>query len=158
MHALHRHTNLPAGCLECISSSAPSDSLKFFPHSLTTVVAAAAATLLATVGSQVGHQLVAAYATCTGLPLYRRRIQGHSRSQDLSYSTTAGDEVEDLFLLLAYVKVCAVAVTMCSAARACRTQQHLQHSTGGCAAAEGWCCQGCTCITVPDSTKRHTAL
>ena len=31
--------------------------------------------------------------------------QGHSRSQDLSYSSTAGDEVEDLFLLLAYVKV-----------------------------------------------------
>lgn len=30
---------------------------------------------------QVGHQLVSAYATCTGLPLYRRRIQGHSRSQ-----------------------------------------------------------------------------
>jgi diphthine-ammonia ligase len=57
---------------------------------------------------------VAAYATCTGIPLYRRRIQGHSRSQDLLYSTTAGDEVEDLFLLLAYVKVCVVAVTWCS--------------------------------------------
>lgn len=81
--------------------------------------------------------MVAAYATCTGLPLYRRRIQGHSRSQDLLYSTTAGDEVEDLFLLLAYVKVCVVAVTMCSAARACRTQQHLQHSTGGSAAMKG---------------------
>lgn len=32
-------------------------------------------------GLQVGHQLVEAYATCTGLPLYRRHIQGHSCSQ-----------------------------------------------------------------------------
>lgn len=30
---------------------------------------------------QVGHQLVAAYAACTGLPLYRRRIHGASTSQ-----------------------------------------------------------------------------
>jgi hypothetical protein len=41
-------------------------------------VAACAARALA---PQVGHQLVSAYASCTGLPLYRRRIQGHSRSQ-----------------------------------------------------------------------------
>ncbi len=29
----------------------------------------------------VGHQLVAAYAACTGLPLYRRRIRGVSKHQ-----------------------------------------------------------------------------
>ena len=43
---------------------------------------------------QVGHQLVAAYATCTGLPLYRRRIQGHSRSQvRLLWGVSAGDAI-----------------------------------------------------------------
>ncbi|WIA29375.1 hypothetical protein OEZ86_011879 [Tetradesmus obliquus] len=52
----------------------------------------------------VGHQLVAAYAACTGLPLYRRRIHGASTAQGLSYSCTAGDEVEDLTALLAFVK------------------------------------------------------
>lgn len=29
----------------------------------------------------VGHQLVEAYAACTGLPLYRRRIAGAALSQ-----------------------------------------------------------------------------
>jgi hypothetical protein len=29
----------------------------------------------------VGHQLVEAYAECTGLPLIRRRIQGSARNQ-----------------------------------------------------------------------------
>eukprot|EP00879_Flechtneria_rotunda_P020103 GHRR01021143.1.p1 GENE.GHRR01021143.1~~GHRR01021143.1.p1 ORF type:complete len:135 (+),score=43.02 GHRR01021143.1:569-973(+) len=52
----------------------------------------------------VGHQLVAAYAACTGLPLYRRKISGHSNSQALSYEPTKGDEVEDLHLLLAYIR------------------------------------------------------
>ncbi|WIA09297.1 hypothetical protein OEZ85_008704 [Tetradesmus obliquus] len=52
----------------------------------------------------VGHQLVAAYAACTGLPLYRRRIHGASTAQGLSYSCTAGDEVEDLTAMLAFVK------------------------------------------------------
>eukprot|EP00775_Hariotina_reticulata_P010371 gene10371-10529_t len=52
----------------------------------------------------VGHQLVAAYASCTGLPLYRRRIMGISNSLTLSYSETKGDEVEDLLSLLAFIQ------------------------------------------------------
>ena len=54
--------------------------------------------------SQVGHQLVEAYATCMGVPLFRRRLRGASHSRDMQYTRTEGDEVEDLFLLLAYVK------------------------------------------------------
>lgn len=30
---------------------------------------------------QVGHQVIAAYAECMGLPLYRRRITGRSADQ-----------------------------------------------------------------------------
>lgn len=65
----------------------------------------------------VGHQLVEAYAACTGRPLYRRRIMGGARSQGLTYSATDGDEVEDLLALLAFVKVgctsCACAGGYC---------------------------------------------
>lgn len=32
----------------------------------------------------VGHQLIEAYADCTGLPLYRKRIQGKSEDQVIS--------------------------------------------------------------------------
>ncbi|GIL63455.1 hypothetical protein Vafri_17493, partial [Volvox africanus] len=52
----------------------------------------------------VGHQLIGAYASCMGLPLFRKRISGTSSVQDLGYSPTEGDEVEDLYQLLAYVK------------------------------------------------------
>lgn len=52
----------------------------------------------------VGHQIVMAYAQCMGLPLFRRRIRGLSRAQDLRYTQTYGDEVEDLFLLLREVQ------------------------------------------------------
>ena len=81
----------------------------------------------------VGHQLVAGYAAACGLPLLRRRIRGTSRHtvsclstvdlcdgwltprarvfscalvllQELGYSKTAGDEVEDLAALLAFAK------------------------------------------------------
>lgn len=52
----------------------------------------------------VGHQVIAAYASCCGLPLYRRRIQGHPCDQSLVYDGTKGDEVEDLAALLAFVK------------------------------------------------------
>lgn len=55
---------------------------------------------------QVGHQLVGAYTACMGLPLFRKRISGSSSLQDLGYTPTPGDEVEDLYLLLAYVKEC----------------------------------------------------
>lgn len=53
----------------------------------------------------VGHQLVEAYSACMGVPLIRRRIQGTSALQDLAYTRTDGDEVEDLYALLAYAKV-----------------------------------------------------
>lgn len=65
----------------------------------------------------VGHQIVVSYAECMGLPLFRRRIMGSTRHQDLSYKVTPGDEVEDMFILLNEVKrqiPCATAV--CSGA------------------------------------------
>ncbi|CAA6667132.1 unnamed protein product [Spirodela intermedia] len=52
----------------------------------------------------VGHQIVISYAECMGLPLFRRRIKGSSRYQDLNYQVTSGDEVEDMFVLLNEVK------------------------------------------------------
>ncbi|XP_027111168.1 diphthine--ammonia ligase isoform X2 [Coffea arabica] len=52
----------------------------------------------------VGHQIVVSYAKCMGLPLFRRRIQGSTRHHGLTYSTTPGDEVEDMFILLNEVK------------------------------------------------------
>ncbi|GMH35085.1 hypothetical protein BSKO_02953 [Bryopsis sp. KO-2023] len=52
----------------------------------------------------VGHQLIGAYAQCTGLPLFRRRIRGASVGKDLSYQETDGDEVEDMLALLASAK------------------------------------------------------
>ena len=39
-----------------------------------------------------------------GVPLFRRRLRGRSRSRDMQYTPTEGDEVEDLFLLLAFIK------------------------------------------------------
>eukprot|EP00850_Spirogloea_muscicola_P010768 SM000064S19790 [mRNA] locus=s64:544358:549310:+ [translate_table: standard] len=48
----------------------------------------------------VGHQLVAAYAECMGLPLFRRRLRGSARLQELRYRPTVGDEVEDLMALV----------------------------------------------------------
>lgn len=52
----------------------------------------------------VGHQVIDAYASCCGLPLYRRRILGHSHEKSLVYKDTPGDEVEDLAALLSYIK------------------------------------------------------
>jgi diphthine-ammonia ligase len=53
----------------------------------------------------VGHDGIEAIAACMELPLYRRPIQRkRSLNQDLEYSTTEGDEVEDLFALLQYIK------------------------------------------------------
>ena len=53
----------------------------------------------------VGHQMVAAYAQCMDLPLFRRKIIGASKDQRLVYEDTEGDEVEDLVALLAFVKM-----------------------------------------------------
>jgi diphthine-ammonia ligase len=62
----------------------------------------------------VGHQLIEAYAECTGLPLLRKRIVGSSVEQGLIYSgkgrggngsaSAARDEVEDLEVLLKYAQ------------------------------------------------------
>ncbi|CAA3009449.1 Diphthine--ammonia ligase [Olea europaea subsp. europaea] len=52
----------------------------------------------------VGHQIDISYAKCMGIPLFRKRIQGSSRHQSLSYIMTPGDEVEDMFILLSKVK------------------------------------------------------
>mmetsp|Transcript_36445 Transcript_36445/g.86559 ORF Transcript_36445/g.86559 Transcript_36445/m.86559 type:complete len:279 (+) Transcript_36445:96-932(+) len=52
----------------------------------------------------VGHSVVASYASCCGLPLFRRRFAGRAEQKDLAYTETAGDEVEDLFCLLAAAK------------------------------------------------------
>eukprot|EP00798_Chlamydomonas_sp_ICE-L_P024633 gene24633-10254_t len=52
----------------------------------------------------VGHQIIDSYAACMGVPVYRRRIKGRSKAQDMAYAQTEGDEVEDLYALLAYIK------------------------------------------------------
>ncbi|KAL3819364.1 hypothetical protein ACJIZ3_005269 [Penstemon smallii] len=52
----------------------------------------------------VGHQIVVSYAECMGIPLFRRRIQGTTRRNDLIYNMTPGDEVEDMLILLKEVK------------------------------------------------------
>jgi diphthine-ammonia ligase len=56
----------------------------------------------------VGHNAVAVYGDLTGLPLFRRRLQGDSRHTEMTYEVgtddKSGDEVEDLRALLACVK------------------------------------------------------
>lgn len=52
----------------------------------------------------VGHQIIVTYSQCMGLPLFRRRLRGTSRFQELKYTETQGDEVEDLMILLSEVK------------------------------------------------------
>lgn len=53
----------------------------------------------------VGHDVVSLYGECMDIPLFRRPISGGSVVQDMDYDPQAGDEVEDLFELLAEVKV-----------------------------------------------------
>ena len=48
----------------------------------------------------VGHECVGLYARCMNLPLFRKEIRGGSKNLDLVYRREAGDEVEDLRLLL----------------------------------------------------------
>ena len=54
----------------------------------------------------VGHGLITAYAECTGLPMFRKRITGTSAEQGLIYQEECmeNDEVEDLASLLLYAK------------------------------------------------------
>ena len=54
----------------------------------------------------VGHDGIEALAACMERPLYRRPIRPKtSINQALEYTTTQGDEVEDLFALLQFVKM-----------------------------------------------------
>ena len=53
----------------------------------------------------VGHEGIEAIAECMDLPMFRRPMRsGRSLSTELEYRQTAGDEVEDLFLLLKHIK------------------------------------------------------
>lgn len=52
----------------------------------------------------VGHDIIENYTRCLDLPLYRQAITGGSTNQNLEYSVTANDEIEDLYKLLASVK------------------------------------------------------
>ncbi|KAI0530621.1 hypothetical protein KFK09_000166 [Dendrobium nobile] len=74
----------------------------------------------------VGHQIVIGYAECMGLPLFRRRIQGSTRNQQLSYRITPGDEVEDLFILLQEVKQQIPSVTAVSSGAIASDYQRLR--------------------------------
>ena len=51
----------------------------------------------------VGHNILHLYPQCMGIPMYRRRFRGVSHQRGLRYTATAGDEVEELFTLLAFV-------------------------------------------------------
>ncbi|XP_072479100.1 diphthine--ammonia ligase isoform X3 [Notamacropus eugenii] len=52
----------------------------------------------------VGHQAVELFAEAMGLPLYRQTIKGTSMETGRMYTRCEGDEVEDLYELLKYVK------------------------------------------------------
>jgi hypothetical protein len=75
----------PLVCLHkpCMSASRPLVSHQTFEtaHALLLTCVGWCVAYPCQCGMQVGHQLVAAYAACTGLPLYRRRIHGASTSQ-----------------------------------------------------------------------------
>lgn len=51
-----------------------------------------------------GHDAIASLAECLGVPLIRGFVHGKPVRQDLNYSETAGDEVEDLAALLQEVQ------------------------------------------------------
>ena len=53
----------------------------------------------------VGHQAIELYAEAMKLPLYRRTIKGTALGTDKDYLPQENDEVEDLFQLLAEIKV-----------------------------------------------------
>ncbi|GMI79146.1 hypothetical protein like AT3G04480 [Hibiscus trionum] len=74
----------------------------------------------------VGHQIIVSYADCMGVPLFRRRIQGSTRHQKLSYQKTPGDEVEDMFILLNEVKKQIPSVTAVSSGAIASDYQRLR--------------------------------
>lgn len=53
----------------------------------------------------VGHQGIEYIAQAMELPLYRRETKGESKHTDKHYEPVANDEVEDLYDLLAHIKV-----------------------------------------------------
>ncbi|CUM68218.1 uncharacterized protein PRCAT00005939001 [Priceomyces carsonii] len=53
----------------------------------------------------VGHDIVELYEQCLNVPLYREQIKGTSSNQNLEYSVTQEDEIEDLYRLLCRVKL-----------------------------------------------------
>lgn len=53
----------------------------------------------------VGHDIIETYSECLDIPLYRQPISlGGSKNQNLEYSITLDDEIEDLYILLRRVK------------------------------------------------------
>ncbi|KAI5954060.1 hypothetical protein CANMA_004899 [Candida margitis] len=52
----------------------------------------------------VGHDIIDYYSQCLEVPLYRQKIVGKSSNQNLEYSHTQNDEIEDLFKLLSTIK------------------------------------------------------
>ena len=54
----------------------------------------------------------AAMAECLGVPLVRGAVTGRALHQGLAYAATAGDEVEDLLVLLAAVPGAGAALTV----------------------------------------------
>ncbi|KAK4276262.1 hypothetical protein QN277_019230 [Acacia crassicarpa] len=74
----------------------------------------------------VGHQIIISYAECMGLPLFRRRIKGSSRHQELGYRPTPGDEVEDMLILLSEVKRQIPSVTAVSSGAIASDYQRLR--------------------------------
>lgn len=54
----------------------------------------------------VGHEIIDLFAQAMELPLYRAEIKGDAQTTDKDYDQPVpGDEVEDLYELLAQVKV-----------------------------------------------------
>ncbi|GLT57806.1 hypothetical protein SLA2020_307540 [Shorea laevis] len=74
----------------------------------------------------VGHQIIVSYAECMGVPLFRRRIQGSTRHQKLSYKMTPGDEVEDMYILLNEVKKQVPSITAVSSGAIASDYQRLR--------------------------------
>ncbi|KAJ3336759.1 hypothetical protein HDU91_001660 [Kappamyces sp. JEL0680] len=52
----------------------------------------------------VGHDVLPLIAECVGLPLYRQPLRGSALQTGSVYAVEKGDEVEDLYQLLALVK------------------------------------------------------
>lgn len=64
----------------------------------------------------VGHNLIEHYGECLAVPVYRKTICGGSKNQELEYSVTQDDEIEDLHeLLLTVMAHHAIEAVSCGA-------------------------------------------